>query len=67
MYQFIKQIGWKFAVGERSSGKQGKEGGPALHESYSEQAGKYCLRLKNIFCIIYSTVSQYIDSQLYWN
>ena len=40
----------------------GKEGATALRESFSEQAGRDWLRVKNVFYIIYSTVSQYIDS-----
>ena len=39
MYQFIKQIGWNFAGGEKSSGKQGEGRGNALRESFSQQAG----------------------------
>ena len=65
MYQFIKQIGWNFTPGDGSNGTLGEGRGTALRESFSQQAGRYCLRLKNIFCIIYSTVSQYIDSKLY--
>ena len=65
MYQFIKQIGWNFALGDGSNGTLGGGRGTALRESFSQQAGRYCLRLKNIFSGIYSTVSRYIDSQLY--
>ena len=49
MYQFIKKIGWNCAVGDGSNGTLGEGRGTALCESFSEQGGRDCLRVKNIF------------------
>jgi hypothetical protein len=60
----IKLIGWNYVLWERSNGTLG-ERGATLREGISQQAGSCCMRLKESFPLIYSSVllvyPQYIE------